>query len=208
VTQVFLNYRVADEPFGAAMLDDHLSRRFGSAAVFFASKSIVLGSRWESEMFSAVAESTAVLVVIGRRWLDATDDDGNREIDNPTDFVRREILLAAELHKKIIPVRLARKRLTKPELPTELGVLVDCQDIEVRYRNTSIDMDQLADRLVRMIPELRRAVPEKGPGGSATTTNNNNSTGSFFNADRMTFDTFHAGPTVYHTGPNRETDHE
>jgi hypothetical protein len=207
VTQIFLNYRGADEPYGAAMLDEHLSRRFGSPAVFLCSKSILLGTLWEKEMFDAIAASDAVLVVIGRKWLDATDDDGNRSIDNPEDFVRREILQAAELNKKIIPVLLARKRLTTSELPSELAVLAEYQDIEVRYRNSRIDLDRLTDRLTELIPELRRQHPEKKSVGSPTT-NNNYSTGTIVSAERMKFGTFNAGLTVHNHGPNRDTDHE
>jgi hypothetical protein len=155
-TQVFLNYRVADEPFGAAMLDIALSERFGTAAVFLASKSIPLGSAWEEEMFAAVAESTAVLVLMGRNWLDARGKDGSRRIEDPTDYVRREILLAMKLGKNVIPVRLNVPRLTDAALlPDELAGLLLRQDIEVRYRAAKIDMDRLADKLTSLIPELK-----------------------------------------------------
>jgi hypothetical protein len=158
-TQVFLNYRVADEPFGAAMLDIALSERFGTAAVFLASKSIPLGSAWEEEMFAAVAASAAVLVVMGRNWLDACDKDGRRRIEDPADFVRREILLAMELGKNVIPVRLGVPRLADAApLPDELAGLRGRQDIEVRYRSAKIDMDRLADKLTSLIPELKAPV--------------------------------------------------
>jgi len=155
-TQVFINYRVTDEPFGAAMLDIALSERFGTAAVFLASKSIPLGSAWEEEMFAAVAASAAVLVLMGRNWLDARDKDGRRRIEDPADFVRREILMAMKLGKNVIPVRLGMPRLTDAEpLPDELAGLRRRQDIEVRYRSAKIDMDLLADRLTSLIPELK-----------------------------------------------------
>jgi hypothetical protein len=155
-TQVFLNYRVADEPYGAAMLDIALSERFGTAAVFLASKSITLGSAWEEEMFAAVSASAAVLVIMGGNWLDACDKDGRRRLEDPADFVRREILLAMELGKNVIPVRLNVARLTDASpLPAELAGLLLYQDIEVRYRAAKIDMDRLADRLTSLIPELK-----------------------------------------------------
>jgi hypothetical protein len=166
-TQVFLNYRVVDEPFGAAMLDIALSERFGAAAVFLASKSIPLGSAWEEEMFAAVTASAAFLVVMGRNWLDARDKDGRRRIEDPTDFVRREIELAMKLGKNVIPVRLGVPRLTKHSaLPTELAGLLSCQDTEVRYRAAKVDIDQLADKLKSLIPELNEPAPPAKPAAS------------------------------------------
>jgi hypothetical protein len=168
-TQVFLNYRVADEPFGAAMLDIALSERFGDAAVFLASKSIPLGSAWEEEMFAAVAASAAVLVLMGQNWLDARDAQCRRRLDDPADFVRREILLAMELGKNVIPVRLGVPRLpADAPLPAELAGLRVRQDIEVRYRSAKIDMDRLADKLTTLIPELKPPAPAR-PAASKVT---------------------------------------
>jgi hypothetical protein len=207
VTQIFLNYRGVDEPFGATLLDTLLSERFGSAAVFLASKSILPGARWEAEIMAAVAGSAALLVVVGRNWVDALDEDGGRKIDDPDDFVRREILLAAELDKKIIPVLLGRRRLSGSELPKELAVLLGCQSIEVRFRCAKVDIDRLADKLVELIPELHRPRGQDNTVG-ARLIGNNNSTGNFYQADRFKIGTFNAGSTVHlHYRPNRETEH-
>jgi len=58
-------------------------------------------------MFGAIEKSAVLMVIMGRNWPGATDDQGVRLIDKPQYFVRREILLAHELNKKIITVRLA-----------------------------------------------------------------------------------------------------
>jgi hypothetical protein len=156
VTQVFLNYRAADEPLGVGVLDQTLSEKFGSSAVFFASRSIELGARWEPEMFSAVRESVALLVVMGRCWLTATDDDGDRLIDKDDDFVRREILLGMQEHKKVIPVLLGTPRPRRAELPDALRPLAERQSISIAYRSTGPDIDRLVTKLREQIPELRR----------------------------------------------------
>lgn len=156
MTQVFLNYRVADKPLGVGMLDQILSEKFGSSAVFFASKSIELGARWEPEMFNAVRESVAVLVIMGRCWLTAVDDDGVRLLDKEDDFVRREILLAMQEHKKVIPVLLGTPRPRRAELPEALRPLAERQSISIAYRSTGPDIDRLVAKLRELIPELRR----------------------------------------------------
>jgi hypothetical protein len=162
VTQIFLNYRAVDEPFGVAMLDEALSGKFGDDAVFLASKSIPLGSAWESEMFRAVTASAALLVVMGRNWLNASDDAGRRRLDDPADFVRREIITAFEQGKQVIPVRLAVKRLTAADLPPELRPLLDKQDIEVRFRSHRLDVELLVQKLRQQIPALRTAASVAG----------------------------------------------
>lgn len=205
MTQVFLNYRRTDEPFGVAMIDQKLSARFGSEAVFLASKSIELGSRWESEMFDAVTRSTALLAVIGRRWLDERNAEGDRRIDDPQDFVRREILLAMELGKKVIPVRLETPRMSENDLPAALRPLLEQQDIELRFHTSGPDLDRLELKLRRLIPDLaerretrREPRPEPGPVAARTY---NGSTHNEFHG-QMTVDTFNAGAT-FHGGGHR-----
>lgn len=161
MTQVFLNYRTVDEPFGAALLDQALSDEFGSSAVFFASKSIPLGADWEKEMFEAVSRSAALLAVMGRNWLNAADEQGRRRIDDRNDFVRREILAALKLGIQIVPVRLELpRRIPKEELPAPLRPLAELQGIEIRFRSTGPDIATLARKLRQLVPALRAAAPE------------------------------------------------
>jgi hypothetical protein len=195
VTQVFLNYRRADEPFGVAMLDRELSARFGDEAVFFASKSIQLGASWEEEMFAAVERSTALLVVMGRRWLDDTDDTGRRRLLDEKDFVRREILLAMELDKHIISVRLGTPRPSPSDLPSELRTLADRQDIELQFRTAGPDIDRLETKLRRLIPELATTAPKELPEPARTVTYRDHA--SHYEISGLVVDTFHAGPTFH-----------
>jgi hypothetical protein len=192
VTQVFLNYRRADEPFAVAMLDQRLSSRFGSQAVFLASKSIELGSRWEHEMLDAVRKSTALLVIIGRYWLGEKDEQGRRRIDNPTDFVRREILLAMGENKIVIPVRIETPRLLPADLPDVLHPLLERQDIELRFHTAGPDIDRLETKLRGLVPGLAKPKAEAPPGAP---TYRDNATHNEFH--HLVVDTFHAGPTFY-----------
>lgn len=154
MTQVFLNYRADDEPFGVTMLDQELSRRFGPDAIFLAAKSIPLGSEWEHQMYQAIDESVAVLVVMGRNWGNTRN---RRRLDDPADHVRREIRYALDEGKQVVPVRLAVPRLSTEDLPEALVDLAARQDIEVRFRSAKIDVDRLATKLAEVIPALRPA---------------------------------------------------
>ncbi len=200
MTQVFLNYRSADEAASVGMLDQILSEKFGSSAVFFASKSIELGSLWEPEMFNAVRESDALLVVMGRFWLSAADEDGVRLIDKEDDFVRREILLGMQEDKKIIPVLLGTPRPKRADLPEALRPLAERQSISIAYRSTGLDIDRLVTKLREQIPQLREAAKKKPkatahqPGTNMSNyTRVNNGTQTNINAHQFRVRTFNAG---------------
>lgn len=157
MTQIFISYRTEDEPFAAALFDHELSCELGPEAVFFASRSIELGTDWEKAMFAAVSGSKAVLVIIGSRWLTATDRNGNRRLDDPMDYVRREVELGLRLDKHVIPVHLERRHpIDRTGLPSSLGDLADKQSAVVGYRNSKPD-------IVRLVGVLRRQIPSLGP---------------------------------------------
>jgi hypothetical protein len=161
--RVFLSFRTVDEPFAAALLDNELSREFGPAAVFFNSRSIDLGANWEDAIFKAVSDSDAVLAIIGPRWLTATNEDGHRRLDDPRDFVRREIEVGLQLDKHVIPVHLERRhRLDPATLPESLWELADKQGTVVAFRNSKPDVARLAARLRQQIPSLGLA-PDHEP---------------------------------------------
>lgn len=156
MTQVFLSYRTDDQPFAAAFLDHELAREFGDDAVFFASRSISLGAEWEKAMFDAVSASDAMLVIIGPRWLTATDEDGLRRLDQPDDFVRREVESGLRLGKQVIPVYLERRhRMAPGTLPDSMKALADRQGTVVEFRSSKPDMARLVTQLRRQIPALR-----------------------------------------------------
>ncbi|MGQ0841403.1 toll/interleukin-1 receptor domain-containing protein [Actinokineospora sp.] len=155
--KIFLNYRTSDAPYGAAMLDQALSDHFGSAAVFRASKSIPPGDRWEQAMMAAVRESSVLLAIMGKGWLDAADDNGRRKLDDPDDFVRREIRTAFEYGVQVVPVRLDTARVPAGALPADIAELATCQDICVHYRRSDVDIAHLVAKLREKIPGLRAA---------------------------------------------------
>ena len=194
MTQIFLNYRTDDEPFGVQLLDRELSAQFGDDVVFLASKSIELGDDWERRMLAAVGESDAVLVIMGRNWLDARDDHNRRRLDDPADVVRREILAGLDQGKRVIPVRLAVPRLDADSLPEALRALAARQDIEIRFRSAYPDIGLLAAKLRQQIPALRRSVQQ-----IAETTRNlitAREIGAVVTADTITTDSFQMRPNL------------
>ena len=76
--EIFLSYRRVDAAGTAGRLFDRLSQHFGAEQVFRDIDSIEAGDNFEQSIRDALRTATAVLVVIGPRWLDLRRDDGKR----------------------------------------------------------------------------------------------------------------------------------
>ncbi|MCP3802076.1 TIR domain-containing protein [Allokutzneria sp. A3M-2-11 16] len=152
---VFVNYRTGDGEDAAAHIDDDLSRRFGSRHVFFAAKSIGLGTRFPERLDSALHTCKVLLCVIGERWSTSTDRSGQRLIDRSDDWVRREIATALRRGVIVIPVLRRETRLSKEELPEDIADIAELQYQRLFTRSWRRDMAELADRIAAAVPELR-----------------------------------------------------
>ncbi|TDV48803.1 SAVED domain-containing protein [Actinophytocola oryzae] len=164
-TLVFVNYRSGDGASLAALLHAELCGRFGSAAVFLDHESLPLGRNFAPVLVSRVRGCAVLLVVVGDRWLDGVV--GQRRIDDPEDWVRREIVEALNHDMPVVPVLFDGARLSADRLPAELAALTTLQYFEIRARRLRQDVVGLADELARRIPRLRgrpkAAVAELGP---------------------------------------------
>jgi TIR domain len=163
VTKIFINYRTADEPYGAALLDQELSRHFGPEMVFRASRSIPAGADFEQEIMNAVRASDILLAVIGPNWLTATDTEGNTRLDDPQDYVRREIATALEHGVRVVPVLMNATRISPGALPAEIAGLARCQDVRVDFRNSRLDLDALVARLRALVRRPETPVSRDDP---------------------------------------------
>ena len=143
-------------------------------------------------MFQAVEQSAALLVVMGVDWLGEQRPDGSRRLNDPGDFVRREILTAAALGKVIVPVRFNSERIDRAEFPDELSWLAKLQDSEVRFRSVERDLDHLANRLAAEVKGLSVRLPRVAGG---TTFTMSGTADNVVQAERIDISgDFHAGP--------------
>jgi hypothetical protein len=178
MTTVFVNYRTKDEENVAALLEHALSKRFQSGVFFRASKSIRAGADWRRELIRGVRTSSALLAVIGERWLEVPGDDGARKIDNEADWVRRELAEAFRLDIPVVPVLVGKAMPPEEEnLPDELKPLARCQCVRLRNRDLETDLDRIAVELTKLIPDLhdeKVVPPAAGPVTNNTISGNAN----------------------------------
>jgi hypothetical protein len=135
------------------MIYKELAARFGAGQVFYASESIPPGTDFAAEIERRVLASDVLLAVIGTRWLAGVD--GHRKIDDPDDWVRREIRLAFENGIRVVPVFVDdTPRLTDVDLPADIAKLRRIQYLHVRHRYNS-DVIVLVNELMELLPTGR-----------------------------------------------------
>src|ERR1044071_5872454 len=93
---VFINYRVVDNPLGAAGIHEGLATRFGKTNVFRDCVSLEEGEEYPAAIRAALAESDVLVSIIGPQWLTLRAPDGTRLLDRDNDWVRRELAMAHE----------------------------------------------------------------------------------------------------------------
>ncbi len=80
----------------------------GKDRVFLDCESIPAGADFVEELLARVRSARVLLAVIGPRWLTATDADGRqRRIDNPDDWIHREIAEAFIAGIRIVPANIS-----------------------------------------------------------------------------------------------------
>ena len=98
--------------------------------MFIDTDNIPPGLDFRDYISNAVAECAMVLAVIGKHWLTAANDAGERRLDDPADWVRLEIEAALQRSIPVIPVLVNEGRMPPgAELPGLLRSLV--------YRNAT-----------------------------------------------------------------------
>jgi TIR domain len=125
---VFISYRQADSKAWAAFLRDELIDVFDHEQIFLDHDTLHAGS-WREQIGNAVVECNVTLVVIGKHWLTATDEQHERRLDNPDDVHRQEIAQAlARADMSVIPVLVDNAVMPDAErLPADIRSLSECQ---------------------------------------------------------------------------------
>jgi TIR domain len=146
--RIFISYRRDDSRGYAGRLQGDLSRRYSEEHVF-RDVEIPPGADFGDYITSLVDKCNVVLAIIGPRWLDARDREGERRIDDPQDWVRLEIERAlARDGVEVIPVLVDGARLPpREELPPSLLGLRRRNAFELSDSRWDYDLEQLGKHL-------------------------------------------------------------
>jgi hypothetical protein len=154
VKGIFISYRRDDAAGHAGRLFDGLKEHFGADHVFMDVSDLRPGQDFMVELERALGGCDYLLAVIGPRWLDAVDAKGRRRLDDPDDFVRREVSTAlASRTTVVIPVLVHGARMPPAEsLPEALKALARRQAIELTDQRWESDVRELIGCLAEDAP--------------------------------------------------------
>jgi hypothetical protein len=171
--KIFISYRRDDSAGHAGRVHDRLEREFGADLLFMDVDAIPLGVNFVKVLRDEVAKCDVLLALIGPNWLNVRDEQDNRRLDNPSDFLRIEIVTALQRDIPVIPILLDGAKMPKADqLPQDLKELSVRNGIDIRHASFRSDMDRLIQGLKGAQSSHQTATevatPAKGgDGGSA-----------------------------------------
>jgi hypothetical protein len=167
--RIFICYRHEDTEFPAAWLFDQLTKHFGEDQVFKDVDSIEPGDDFVDIIRQAVVNCDVLLVLIGNRWLTAMDQNGQRRVDDPADFVRLEIEAALTRKVSVIPILVGQAKMPRADdLPASLAGLARRHAIELNPSQFDPDTSVLIRVLDTTLAGLRTAQPGLGAAASGS----------------------------------------
>jgi TIR domain len=142
--KIFISYRRADARGAAGRLSDSLGDYFGDSRVFRDIENIDAGADFGNVIEQNVQTADAVIVLIGPDWLSIKNENGQRRLEDPTDWVAQEISAALQMSKPLFPVLLDNAFMPRAEeLPEKLRPLT-------RYNALSIADDRWKSDVLRL----------------------------------------------------------
>lgn len=157
---VFISYRREDSAGHAGRLFDLLARRLGPHNMFMDVDAIQPGQDFARVIEERIARCDVMLVVIGRDWLRCSGAGGARRLDDPEDFVRREIVAGLRRGMMIVPVLVGSAQMPAAEqLPGEMTALTGRQAFEVSDARFETDAHALLETVQRYLVQPIAAMP-------------------------------------------------
>jgi DNA-binding beta-propeller fold protein YncE len=153
VTSIFISYRREDEPAAAGRLYDSLVAALGAQSVFIDVDGIKPGADFVDVLEDVLRKCEVLVAVVGRRWLEATDDAGRPRLDDPDDFVRLELVRAlgrSEEHGdiRVLPLCVEGARMPRPdEIPADLASFARLQAFSLNHVTWRRDVARLLEWL-------------------------------------------------------------
>jgi hypothetical protein len=164
--QIFISYRREDASYPAGRLYDNLHSRFPQNEIFMDVDSIKPGIDFIETIEERVGSCDVLVAVIGKRWLSAADEEGQRRLDNPEDFVRVEVGTALKRGVRVIPVLVEGASMPRAaELPEELKPLARRNALSVIHDRFRADSERLVDAVGEVLEAARVEGPPRPPEG-------------------------------------------
>lgn len=145
---IFINYRREDSDAYAGRIFDKLEGHFGSENIFMDIEHIAPGDRFEKVIQKNLDTAKVALVLIGKDWLKIRNKYEQRRLDEPDDWVTREIKILLQRKICVIPVLVGNATLPEAEaLPESIVALIERNAYEIRSQHFGTDVKRLIEIL-------------------------------------------------------------
>jgi hypothetical protein len=150
--RIFISYRRQETAWPAGRLYDVLVEHFPAEQVFKDVDNIDPGDDFVERITGAVASCDVLLALIGPDWLTITDENGQRRLDKPEDYVRVEIETALKRKIRVIPILVDPARMPHAnQLPPTLAPLA---------RRNAVEINPITFDTRRLIATVRKTLAE------------------------------------------------
>ena len=149
---VFISYRRADSSGYTRSLYSDLIREFSAQQIFMDVDDIPAGADFVVEINNKLKGAHILIVMMGKKWLEITNSNGQRRLDNPNDFVRIEIEYAIKKGIKIFPILLENAVMPNEiDLPELLKPLARKQALFLSNKDYKYHVEKIIASVVSII---------------------------------------------------------
>jgi hypothetical protein len=150
--RIFLSYRRGDTTIYAGRLFDSLCMRLGDEEVFMDLDAIEPGADFVEHIEREVGSCEVLIALIGRDWVDASDADGNRRLEDDSDWVRLELEAGLNRDIRVIPVLVQGAVMPRADqLPGDLAKLARRNALEIGDTRWRYDFDRLLEVIEKVL---------------------------------------------------------
>ena len=134
--RTFISYRRQDAQQEAHKIYDTFADKFGGKNVFLDVDFIRPGENFRAILKECLDSCYVLLALIGPEWVGAKDNEGNRRLEDPKDYVCLEIASALSEAREVVPLLIRGARMPKPEeMPESIRELSSRQGMPIQDDN-------------------------------------------------------------------------
>jgi hypothetical protein len=160
---IFLSYSRSDQRSARLLWEILRSRLHCEIFMDVVNNSIRLGTVFPDAVEQAITSSSVFILLMGKAWSSNGVLSGGRPIDDPNNWLRKEVALALEKRIRIIPVLLDGVSMpARGGLPEEISLLSHHHGIAIRDAEFDHDIEPLLETLEELVgsetftkPDLR-----------------------------------------------------
>lgn len=158
---IFISYRRSDTAPAAGRVYDRLCQLMSKRNVFFDVSTIAGGEDFVTKLTAAIHKSDAVLVFIGKKWLEPTADGVVRILETE-DHVRAEVRIALRQTGIVLPVLVDGALMPRSEhLPEDIRAICTINAVPLRHESFDDDTENIA-KAIFGAPAKQRLWDDKG----------------------------------------------